>query len=187
MVTCIEREELAIRRTAACIDTLSFVQREIAAPLTIIIELGEVVLAVVIVVALRIHLQQAIHVHKGRLAGRGLLVEQIRQRIRTDVTGTAECGVPIITKLCGNDALPWRGTFCPVIHRAAVDIIFVCIVSHTSAEFQHVTGIDAFVRIIRRITLIISKTIIVNPVVEHVDRGASRGDTLHGVIRIIDS
>ena len=74
VIAGIKREKLPVRRAAGRINAPGFIQRK---RLGLLIELGEVLLAVVIVVAVIVNLQEAVDIHIGRLAIRGGIAKKV--------------------------------------------------------------------------------------------------------------
>ncbi len=139
-------------------------------------------MAVVVIVALVVHLQEAVNVHIGGLARLGRAVKEIGERFSSDAVRVGKCGIPVAQR-ARNDALTRRRIARPVVNVVAGQqgFVIVCTGAHAGTELKRVVGIDALRIALVQLSLIIHKRLgyvigIVlrgNPVVKHVDRSTA--------------
>ena len=171
----VEREELAVGRGTARVHAACVVQGERVGRL---VELGEVRLTVVGVIALVVDLEQTGDAGERLFARAAGVGEQVGERFAAE--GCGECRVAVRAERGGRDGGAWMGAGRPLVDVAGVGLVGGGGTAGVFVEVEDVTRVDAEVGDAGGVDVVGCATV-GEPVVEEVDGGAARCDAVHGV------
>ena len=171
----VEREELAVGRGAARVHTACVVQGERVGRL---VELSEVRLAVIGVVALVVDLEQTGDAGERLFVGAAGVGEQVGERFAAEVCG--EGRVAVCTERGGHDGGARMGAGRPFVDVVEVGLVGRGGTAGVFVEVEDVARVDAEVGDVVGVDVVGCATV-GEPVVEEVDGGAARCDAIHGV------